>query len=146
MALRPLHDNSADRGSASTELVLVTPLLLVVLLVTVGLGRAVSTHLDVADAAHQAARAASLARTPDQAVSAAEQTAADALSQGGLACRNPQTRVDTSDFTPGGRVTVSVSCTTTLTDLGIPLPGVHHTSTSTASSPLDTYRQTGDAP
>lgn len=141
-----IHNKQADRGSASTELVLVTPLLLVVLLVTVGLGRAVSTHLDIADAAHQAARAASLARTPDQAVTAAQQTTADALTHSGLACRNPRTRVDTSDFTPGGKVTVSVSCTTALTDLGIPLPGVHHTSTSTASSPLDAYRTIGDAP
>jgi hypothetical protein len=121
-------------------------LLILLLLLTVGLGRATSTHLDVADAAHQAARAASLARDPEQAGAAARQTAADALNQAGDACRDPQVVTDTDDFTPGGQVTVTVACTTALSDLGIPFPGVHHTTTGSASSPLDTYRQTGDTP
>ncbi|MFD0328292.1 hypothetical protein ACFQZC_08770 [Streptacidiphilus monticola] len=46
---------------------------------------------------------------------------------------------NTSDFQRGGSVTVAVSCTTKLSDLGVPLPGAH-TSTATARSPLDLHR------
>jgi Flp pilus assembly protein TadG len=126
--------------------VLVAPLIILLVLVMVGLGRATSTHLDIADAAHQAARAASLARDPTQAQEAAQQTAEDALANAGLSCREPRIAVDTGDFTAGGRVTVTVSCTTDLTDLGIPFPGVRHTSTGRSSSPIDRFRQTGEAP
>ena len=50
---------------------------------------------------------------------------------------------DTGDFTPGGVVTVTVSCTVQLSGLGLlRIPG-SETITASASSPIDVYR--GDA-
>nr|WP_168517072.1 TadE/TadG family type IV pilus assembly protein [Streptomyces sp. S1D4-11]QIZ01506.1 hypothetical protein HEP87_11165 [Streptomyces sp. S1D4-11] len=58
---------SQDAGSATTELVLVTPLLILLALVAVAFGKLVGARLDADEAAHQAARAASLARSADEA-------------------------------------------------------------------------------
>ncbi|MEY9963381.1 Flp pilus assembly protein TadG [Streptacidiphilus sp. MAP12-16] len=140
--LPPIRD---DRGSASTELALAAPLLVLMLLIVIGFGRAVNAHLDVSDAAQQAARAASLDRTPGAAAADAQQTAADVLARAGRSCHDLRTTADTRDFTPGGKVTVSVDCTTDLTDLGIPFPGIRHTTTGSASSPLDPYRAAPDS-
>ncbi|MEU8352452.1 TadE/TadG family type IV pilus assembly protein [Streptomyces sp. NPDC048845] len=54
----PRTRKDRQRGSAAVELVLVTPLLVLLLLVVVALGLLVDARLVVTDAAHQAARAA----------------------------------------------------------------------------------------
>lgn len=134
-----------DRGSAATEIVLVMPLLMVLMLFAVGGGRFVSARLDVDEAAHEAARAASLARSPGAATAAAQQTATAALAAAGLACPQVAASVDATDDHPGGRVSVTVACTVSLSGLtGVPMPG-QHTVRSTSTSVIDTY--TGqDAP
>lgn len=53
-----------DYGSATTELVLVTPLLILLALVAVAFGKLVGARLDADEAAHQAARAASWRAPP----------------------------------------------------------------------------------
>ena len=51
--------------------------------------------------------------------------------------------VDVSDFQPGGQVSVSVTCTVGLSDLGlVGFPGAKSMSAS-AVSPLDQFRQYG---
>jgi Flp pilus assembly protein TadG len=132
-----------ERGTAGLELVLVVPLLALLLTVTVALGELVSTHLDVADAAQQAARAASLTRDPGDAQRAAGQAADQALAQAGRYCRDLNVTTDTSSFRPGGSVAVQVGCTTDLGSLGSLIP-LSHTSTSSARSPVDTYRSVLD--
>lgn len=121
-------------------MVLITPLLILLLLLTVAMGRMVSARIDVDDTAQQAARAASLARGPVAADHAAVQAAAAALAGEGRTCRSLRVAPDTADFRPGGAAQVTVTCTTALSDLGIPLPGTHD-STGRAASPVDTYRQ-----
>ena len=79
------HDppRPADReetGSVVAELVLLTPLLILVLLFVVALGRLAGARIDVDGAAAQAARAASIARDPATATAMATQTATAALS------------------------------------------------------------------
>ncbi|MET9085518.1 TadE/TadG family type IV pilus assembly protein [Streptomyces sp. NPDC004237] len=129
-----------DRGSAAVELVLVTPLLVVVMLTVVGLGRLSDARLVVADAAHQAARAASLARTEPHARSDAQRAAQDALHAARSACRHPQVTVDTGSLTPGGSTSATVTCTADLRNLTIiPMPG-SVTVADTAHSPVDRYR------
>jgi Flp pilus assembly protein TadG len=127
-----------ERGSASAELVLTVPLLALLLTVTVALGELVDTHLDVADAAQQAARAASLTRDLGDAQQAAQQAAAQALAQAGRSCRDLAVSVDTGAFRPGGSVAVTVACTTDLGTLGSLIP-FSHTTSGTARAPLDTY-------
>jgi Flp pilus assembly protein TadG len=130
----------AQKGSASVELVLVTPLFVLVLLVVVALGRLAEARLVVADAAHQAARAASLARTEGDARSQAQSVVSTALGQAGASCRRIHVHVSTADLTPGASVTARVSCTADLGDLtrtGMPGRTTLH---ETAFSSIDTFR------
>ncbi|WP_329562055.1 TadE family protein [Kitasatospora sp. NBC_01266] len=137
-------ERAKDRGSVSVELTLITPLLITLVLLAVGVGRLAGARLDVEDAAHQAARAASRARSFDEARGAGQQMANEALSQAGTSCPQPETNVDTDAFHPGGQVVVTVSCTVALADLSaVPLPG-HQTITAAFTAPLDTY--TSDTP
>lgn len=127
-------------GAVSVELVLLTPLLLVMLLFVVALGRLASARLGVDGAAAQAARAASIARDPATASAMAAQTASAALGSDSVTCARLSVVTDTAAFAPGGEVTVSVTCTVDLADLtGLRLPAAE-VIRSSATSVLDTYR------
>ncbi|WP_431953433.1 TadE/TadG family type IV pilus assembly protein [Actinacidiphila sp. bgisy167] len=126
-----------EHGSAATELVVVTPLLVLLLLVAVSLGRMAAARLKVDDAAHQAARAASLARSPATAQQAAHATAEAALHSAGASCARVATTAQVGRLAPGGTVRVRVACTAALVGSG--LPG-QLTVATTASSVVDTYR------
>lgn len=129
-----------DAGSAALELVLVTPLLILVLLTVVALGRLADARLVVADAAHQAARAASLARTDSHARNDAQQAAGTALKEARSACTAPRVTVDTGGLEPGSSTSATVTCTADLSDLThLALPGSVQV-TGTAHSPVDRYR------
>jgi len=75
-----------ERGSVTVELVLLTPLLILLLLFVVALGRLSGARLDVDGAAAQAARAASIARDPTTATAMAQQTATAALGSDHVTC------------------------------------------------------------
>ncbi|WP_323187299.1 MULTISPECIES: TadE/TadG family type IV pilus assembly protein [unclassified Streptomyces] len=129
-----------DRGSAAVELVLVAPLLVLVMLVVVAVGLLVDARLVVSDAAHQAARAASLARTDTVARGSADRAASQALREAGAACTQPRVRLATGHLAPGATVTAHVSCTADLGRLtGTGLPGRVQVE-GTAYSVVDTYR------
>lgn len=129
-----------EAGSVATELVLLTPLLLLMLLFVVALGRTVSARLEVDGAAAQAARAASIARDPATATAMAQQAATTALGSDGVTCGNLTVTTDTADFAPGGQVQVTVTCHVDLADLvGLRLPASQSIS-STATSVIDAYR------
>jgi len=141
--LRARRPESRERGSAAAELVLVTPFLVLLLLFAVAAGRLVQARLDVDGAAQQAARAASLARTPAAASVQAQQVAQAALAGQSVTCNPAAITPDLGSFTPGGEVSVRVTCTVRLSDLSLlHIPGTE-TITSTFTSPIDTYR--GDA-
>lgn len=129
-----------ERGSATAELVILTPLLILLLLFVVALGRLAGARIDVNGVAAQAARAASIARNPQAATSSAQQTAASALSSQHITCAHLAVTVDTTDFAPGGSVAVTVSCAVNLADLtGLDLPATE-TVANRAVSPIDKYR------
>ncbi|MYT30930.1 TadE/TadG family type IV pilus assembly protein [Streptomyces sp. MspMP-M5] len=122
------------------ELVLVAPLLVLMLLVVVALGRLADARLVVADAAHQAARAASLARTERAARSQAVHAAMTALKEARASCAHPSVRVTTGGFTPGSDISTAVSCTADLGGLThTGMPG-HVRLAGTAFSVVDTFR------
>lgn len=129
-----------ERGSATAELVLLTPLLILFVLFIVGLGRLAHARALVGDAAAQAARAATLQYlSPAQAASAAQQTASDALASAGVSCASRSTRVDTGNDHPGGTITVTLACQvdlSTVTAAGFP---GSETLTASFTSPIDTY-------
>jgi Flp pilus assembly protein TadG len=129
-----------DRGSAAAELTLLAPLLVLVLLFVVLCGRLAETKLRINDVAHQAARAATLARTPVQAIADAEATAATALAAAGVACQSLRVASDLQGLRPGSTVTVTVACTVGLDDLTLlGVPG-SRTFESSFSSPVDRWR------
>jgi hypothetical protein len=99
----------------------------------------------VEQAAVDAARAASLARTGALADTAARDAASRSLADQDLDCATITIRVDTSGFRtrPGQSASVdtTVTCLLRLTDLALPgLPGSKRIS-ATAVSAIDTYRE-----
>ena len=129
-----------EHGSATAELVLVTPLLILFVLFIVGLGRLAHARAMVNDAAAQAARAATLQYlNPGQATAAAQQTATAALQSAGLACASQSTSVDTGSDHPGGTITVTLTCQVNLASLtAAGFPGAE-TLRASFTSPVDTY-------
>ncbi|MFE9555452.1 TadE/TadG family type IV pilus assembly protein [Streptomyces sp. NPDC006703] len=138
VTMRLLHFRlrSPDNGAASTELVLVTPLLILLALVTVAFGKLAGARLDADEAAHQAARAASLARTAWQARAEAETAARRSLAGAGSSCTSPRVMPDLGGFVPGGAVRVTVTCRAALD-----VPGLRGVDvTTSAVSVVDLYR------
>ena len=126
-----------DRGSAVVELVLIAPLLVLVLMFLVVVGRLAEARLQLSEAAHSAARAASLAAGPAQARNAAS-AALDSL-PASAACVRRDVKVDSSKFELGGAVRIVVSCHIRLDDLAGLVPGTT-TITESSVSPIDPFR------
>src|SRR3546814_15584850 len=130
---------SDARGSASLELVLVTPVVLILLLFVVCAGRLAEARADVDRAARDAARAASIARDPSSAEDAGTSAASATLESGGISCRSLDVSVDVSRFTAGGTVATSVSCPVDLAHPPEPrFPGPP-TLTAPPAHPLTTF-------
>ena len=133
-----------ERGLATVELVLLTPLALVVLSFLVVAGRMATVTADVAAASRDAARAASLAQSHGEALSAAQTTAAASLADQDVTCADlTVTAGDPALFIAGGEVTIAVSCAVQLSDVA--LPGIPGTRTVGASSTevIDRFRGVG---
>jgi hypothetical protein len=131
-----------DEGSVAVETVVLVPLLMLLLLAAVGLGRLEYARMQVDDASAAAARAASLARSANGARAAAQAELNRDIGAGGASCRHREVSVDVSGFRPGGMVKVSVLCHVDLSDLAgvgsLPLPT---TLGSTSVSPVDVFRE-----
>lgn len=129
-----------DRGSVSTELTLITPVLILLLVfIAVVIHRGVEARLRIESAAHQAARAASLQRSAPAATIVARTSATDALSTAGVGCRSLNVETDTADFRPGGTVTVTLGCALDLGD-AIPFGVADRTVEAAATEPIDLFR------
>jgi Flp pilus assembly protein TadG len=129
-----------DSGSVAVELTLLTPLLLLLLVFVVALGRLSEGRQQVDDAAAQAARAATVVASASNAQGAARQAASASLASDGVTCSHLSVTTDTTSFVPGGVVRVQVSCTVSLSDLSLlHLPGAE-TITGVATSPVDRFR------
>lgn len=125
------------------ELAILTPLLVAVLLLVVLAGRLVLARQEVGSAAADAARAASLAATPASAQLVAEQAVSSDLESHRVTCSTESVSVDTADFSPGGSVSVSVSCKASLSGLSLlRVPGSAILS-SRDTEVIDRYRALG---
>jgi Flp pilus assembly protein TadG len=135
MSRRPV----GDRGSLTVELVVLTPVLLVLALAVTAFGRVAEARQQVAEAARAGAEAAAVQSDPAgaRAASAADATVGTADAR---TCSERQVLTDTSRFVPGGFVTVTVVCRVPLADLSIPgMPGTT-TVRATSTAPIDPYR------
>jgi Flp pilus assembly protein TadG len=134
------HRLGGERGSATAELVLLTPLVVGLLLMIVAFGRFAEARSEVDEAARDAARAASIARSTASARTAAEQAAAATLQAGGVSCRTMTVDLDLADFRPGGNVAARIACVADLADVSLlRLPG-SKTFSATSVSVIDAYR------
>jgi Flp pilus assembly protein TadG len=129
----------SGRGSATVELVVCVPVLALMFWFLIYCGRASDTRLRIEDAAHQAARAATLDYTPAAAASDARTTATTALSDAGITCRSLAVNTRGS-LAPGTTVTVTVSCTVGLDDLALLHLPAATTLSAHFTAPVDTYR------
>jgi Flp pilus assembly protein TadG len=130
---------AGEQGSVSVELVLLAPVVIALLCLVVGLGRLAQAGGQVAGAARDAARAASMTPDPAAAVTAARAAAAGDMTGDGRACTALRVTTDTAGFSAGGTVLVTVACTVRLADVALSgLPGAR-TLTATALAPIDRY-------
>lgn len=134
---RPTRD---ERGSAAVEMAIIAPALIILLLVVVFAGRVAQANAEVRRAAGEGARAASLAQQPAAADAAARNAVEANLSARGVSCVELHVEVDTSRIAPGGEVSVSVRCVTTMSDLAlIGVPG-QRTFEARSTEVIDRYR------
>jgi Flp pilus assembly protein TadG len=136
-----------DRGAVTLEFVVVAPAVLALLGLLVMAGRVAIASNSVESAADEAARSASISRTAAGARAAAEDGARRSLAEQGLQCASVRVDVDTAGFEVAvglpAQVRATVTCVVRLSDLALPgFPG-SRTVTSSAVSPLDTYRERG---
>jgi Flp pilus assembly protein TadG len=133
----------SERGSVSVEVVVfVAPIMVLLTMFVLFCGRSASAAIDVNAAAAAAARAAAGALTPAAATAAAVRALAAAASATAWNC-TPAT--DTSALHPGGQVTVRVTCSIPLADLGVPYWPATRSVQATATEPVDTYIATDQA-
>lgn len=136
-----------DRGSATLEMAIATPVMLLLISLMVLAGRVAIAGTTVTTVAGNAAREASLARTAGEASATARSSARAALAAQAINCQGGgNVSVDVSGFgaaargVPGQVVTVSVVCDVAISDLALPgAPGTRTLSES-AVSPIDPNR------
>ena len=138
------HRGRDQRGSAAVEITMLVPALLATLGLLIAGGRVWFARTTVNEAAHAAARAASLARSAGEAAAAGRSAGAQSLATGGLRCSSTTVEVNTAAFgVPVGTpatVTATVGCRVGFGDLLLPgLPGSIDLQ-ATGASALDTYR------
>lgn len=119
------------------ELAVLAPIVGLLLLCVVAVGRVQNARADVEGAARAAARDLSISRDPDEAVGRVRDATSIMLGVGSPGCR-------TFNFVPtvvAGQVTVSVSCVADLREASVlPLPG-SMTLSATASEAIDRHRE-----
>jgi Flp pilus assembly protein TadG len=133
-----------QRGAAAVELTLLVPALLLMLGLLVAGGRLWFARTTVNEAAQTAARAASLARSAEDATTAGRDAGSRSLTTAGLRCRSTSVSIKTAAFAvPAGTpstVTSTVSCIVDFSDVFLPgWPGSTEL-IGRGSAALDTYR------
>ncbi|MCW2803247.1 MAG: hypothetical protein QOF52_1370 [Propionibacteriaceae bacterium] len=136
--------HKSERGSASVELAVLLPGLIILLGLMIVGGRLWLARATVAEAAYSAARAGSLARTASGAAVDGPAAGQQSLATDGLRCAQSAISVSTEAFAvPVGQpatVMSKVRCVVVFSDVLLPgMPG-SLTIEATGSSALDTYR------
>ncbi|MFG1703440.1 TadE/TadG family type IV pilus assembly protein [Nonomuraea sp. M3C6] len=124
-----------ERGSMAVETVMLAPVFLLFLMFLAGAGVLVESQGRVNGAARDAARAASVQRTFDDAEAAAETIAESAFTG---PCGSPSVSLDGSEWEQGGQVQAEVTCEVDLAFLGF---GGTKQLTGTAVVPIEQFRR-----
>lgn len=133
-----------QRGSAvAIEATIIIPALVLLVGLVILLARDALTQQAIGSAASQAARAASLERSPHTARLAADSAAASALEDADVSCGRRQIMTNTAGLSAPLGIPASVSVTVSChVPVDIALPGFpqHRKFSETRQSPVDTYR------
>ena len=125
------------------ELVVLTPVLLVVAMASLVFGRVTEARQQVVEASRAGAEAAAVLPTVGTAQWVGAMNAVIDLIDRTHTCSQVYISIDTADFVAGGSVTVHVVCRVLLSDLTVPgMPG-STTVQASATAPLDPYRAVG---
>lgn len=130
--------NARDRGSAAVEMVLLTPLLVMMLVFVVHVGRAGEGMTAVRHAADQGARAASLV-SASRMTDAAHRAVIDDLARSEQSCVRPSVTVRMSTAGSLTWVTVDVRCATSNGGLSV-LGAASSVVAASSSEVIDRYR------
>jgi len=130
---------SAERGSLTLELAIAAPVLIAVMLFIAGASAVQRARADLDDAAWEAARSASLARSPTDAEAAATAAVERRLAGSQHSCDDRVVDTDVSQFKPGGTVAIEISCSLPLSEAFGLFPGRVHLH-SRAAEPLEPFR------
>jgi Flp pilus assembly protein TadG len=112
---------TAERGSATVEMVLLVPLLVVLVMSVVHAGRSAEALVQLRHAADQGARAASMVRT-DRMEDVGERAVRDDLVGSGSSCTDPLVNVAVDGDSAVRAVMVEIECTVRIA--GLELLGV----------------------
>ncbi len=134
-----------ERGSATLELVIVTPVMILILAAIIAAGRIGLAQQAVQTVAYDAARAASISRDAGSARSAAQQVAALSMTSNHLNCSTSNVNISTAGFSSAvgtkAVVDATILCTVQLSDIALPgIPGAV-TIERDATSPIDQFRE-----
>ncbi len=141
--IRRVH---GDAGSSDAlGLALLTPAAIGLAVVIVFLGRGVDSRATAQSAAESAAQAAAQERSAAAAIGAAEEVGRAMLIDTS-SCASPRVAVDVSEFRPGGRVAVTVSCTVSTDGLELINPPTNGPNSATAFATIDPLRATEAGP
>lgn len=134
---RRFHDRDSDRGSVSVELIILAPIIGVLLVAVVAVGRVENARADIEGAARSAARDLSMARDPNLAISRVRDTTAAMVRVGEPGCRHFTFNATVTRTT----VAVDISCVADLDAVNVlPLPGTMVLRAS-ATEVLDAFRE-----
>lgn len=106
-----------EEGTATLEVVLLTPLLIVLLALILAAGRLIAIRSAVEVVAREAARSASQASSADGALDIANARANEVASEQSLDASRLEVRTEIGDFTRGTPMTVRVNYQVLLDDL-----------------------------
>jgi hypothetical protein len=125
------------------ELVILTPIIMLLLLAALTFGRVVEARQQVVEAARAGAEAAAVLPTVQTAQWVGSMNVVINLIERRHTCARISYVIDTSRFVPGGQAVVHVACLVLLSDISLPgMPGSTVVS-ATAVAPLDPYRSVG---
>lgn len=127
-----------DRGSMSVEAVLLAPILVLLVLFVVHVGRLGAAQVRLVTVADHAARAASLVH-PRAMHATARSTALDNLMQNGLTCESISVQVQITRQSDPGVVRVAVECLLDRSSLDMLAP-VPRTLQAVSSEVIDRWR------
>ncbi len=132
-----------EAGSASAELVILTPFLILVTILFVVAGVLANDLQETGDVARASVESAVIASTPAAAEAQAAAAATYEVANDGLECNPYSVTTDVAGFAPGGAVSVQIRCDAVLPALGpLVLPRSVMLS-GQASGAIEPYREMG---